>query len=211
MEEVSGSIPDVGLLRRGHGVKVAHRNATPEVGVQLSLAAKLPYSVTTTHSQHNYFLRLRVLHIEDEAPIAALVLRLFQQILYAQVDIFHVSCLRDGLVALRDETWDCVLLDLTLPDRFGVETFHQIHGFTDVPIVVLTAEDNLERRAEVIAAGAQDCVYKMEMTSDLLIRSVRFAVERNHIVQELRVALKEVQAANIAMQEILNDSDIPPT
>ena len=63
----------------------------------------------------------------------------------------------------------------------------------------------------MIAAGAQDCVYKMEMTSDLLIRSVRFAVERNHIVQELRVALKEVQAANIAMQEILNDSDIPPT
>jgi DNA-binding response OmpR family regulator len=150
-----------------------------------------------------------VLHIEDDVNIANTVQRLFQMVPYAQVAIYHVPTLEAGLVALQGDTWDCVLLDLTLPDSSGIATFHQVHGFTDVPIVVLTAEENLERRAEVVGAGAQDCIYKMEMTPDLLIRCIRFAVERNRIVQELRVALKEVQAAHRAMQAILDDDNTP--
>jgi len=161
----------------------------------------------TTYSQHNYYLRLRVLHVEDDVNVAGTVLRLFRNVPYAQVSIANTPSLEEALVALRDHVWDCVLLDLGLPDSSGIATFHQVHGFTDVPIVVLTAEENLERRAEVVAAGAQDCIYKMEMTPDLLIRSIRFAVERNRIVQELRVALKEVQAANRAMQALLDDDN----
>ena len=196
---------------RGHDVTVAFLVAIQGVGVRIPLTAKLPCRVTTSYSQHNYYLRLRILHVEDDVNVAGTVLRLFKHIPYAQVEISHAPCLEEALVALRDHTWDCVLLDLGPPDSSGIATFHQVHGFTEVPIVVLTAEENLERRAEVVAAGAQDCIYKLEMTPDLLIRSIRFATERNRVVQELRMALKEVQAANRAMQEILHDNDILPT
>jgi DNA-binding response OmpR family regulator len=162
-----------------------------------------------SHSQNNYYLRLQVLHIEDDAGIVNTVRRLFTLVPYAHVDIFNAFTLQDGLLALREDKWDCVLLDLALPDSTGITTFHHVRGITDVPIVVLTAEDDLERRARVVAAGAQDCVYKMEMTPDLLIRSVRFAVERNLVVQQLRSALKEVQAAHRALQELVGWLDGP--
>ena len=106
----------------------------------------------TTYSQHNYFLQLRVLHVEDDVHIAGTVLRLFRHVPYAKVVLSNVPSLGEALVSLRDHVWDCVLPDLTLPDSSGIATFHQVHGFTDVPIVVLTAEENLDRRAETIAA-----------------------------------------------------------
>lgn len=153
-------------------------------------------------------MRLRILHIEDEWGVVYVVrqdLRAAQP--YADVHHVAVDTLRRGLELLQQETWDVVLLDLSLPDCVGLDTFHMVHGSTDVPIVVLTASVSLDERAEVVAAGAQDCLYKPELTPDVLLRSIRFAVERTRHVQELRSALREVQASCRALQEVLDQRE----
>jgi DNA-binding response OmpR family regulator len=156
-----------------------------------------------------YYIRLKILHIEDDKWVRITVERLLNHVSYADVEVVSVGTLEKGLVQVQDDpTWDCILLDLALPDCSGITTFHHIHAVTDTPIVVLTAETSLSKRVEVVAAGAQDCLFKPEqVTPDAMIRSIRFAVERHRTVQELRVALREVEAANAAMRRLLEERE----
>lgn len=122
---------------------------------------------------------------------------------YITVDMYAASTLTSGLEKLAAGTYDVVLLDLELPDCEGIDTFHQVNGACMIPIVVLTGSESFEQRVETIAAGAQDCIYKMELTADVLLRSIRFAVERHRHVQEMHYALKELREAKITLEEII--------
>lgn len=166
--------------------------------------------MTTVVEQRNqYFVLLRILHIEDDILIRSTVKRILQHVGYADVQVTSVPTLTEGLVLIRDRTWDCILLDLTLPDCEGITTFHHVHAVTDVPVVVFTAEEDLGKRLDVVAAGAQDCLYKPEVVSpDALIRSIRFAVERHRTVKGLRLALRELESANRAMRDILETHEV---
>lgn len=152
------------------------------------------------------FFYLRMLHIEDDSLMVSLVKRLLR-LVHQYVDLHTKAalCLSDGLLELQTNTYDLVLLDLELPDSNGIETFHHVHGATDLPIVVLTAEANLYKRIETISAGAQDCIYKAELTHDVLLRSIRFAVERHRHLIEMRHALKELRASNLALEDIVEE------
>lgn len=136
------------------------------------------------------------------------MVRLVQRLLrhvtrYLTVDITAAATLTEGLERLRDGVWDMVLLDLELPECDGIDTFHQVHGACMIPIVVLTGVDDFDLRVECIEAGAQDCIDKMELTADVLLRSIRFAVERHRHVQEMQYALKELREAKITLEEII--------
>lgn len=82
---------------------------------------------------------------------------------------------------------DALLLDLDLPDSEGIVTFERTQAFApDVPIVVLTdAYDSLEAVASV-QGGAQDYLVKGEADPQVLLRSVRYAIERHRLLSALR-------------------------
>lgn len=104
------------------------------------------------------------------------------------------------------DTYDVLLVDLGLPDSDGLATFWAVYERTDAPIVVLTAEPSLQARSRLIAEGAQDCIYKPELTPDTLLRSLRFAMERHRIIMELRYALKELQSSTRVIQELVSEN-----
>ncbi len=93
---------------------------------------------------------------------------------------FHsAQTLSDGLEKLAEIHPDIILLDLSLPDSQGFETFDRtIAAAPKIPIVMLTglADDDLAIRA--VQAGAQDYLVKGQVDGNLLARTIRYAIER---------------------------------
>jgi len=87
--------------------------------------------------------------------------------------------LEDGLAAIAGGGFDVVLLDLSLPDSTGFETFeHLREADPRVPVIVLTGLDDEDLAIQMMQSGAQDYLIKGTLDAHLLRRSIRYAVER---------------------------------
>lgn len=131
----------------------------------------------------------KVLLIEDD-PDDALVLR---EMLAQEEDTrFDLECtdrLQAGLERLAERGADVLLLDLSLPDSLGLETVHKVHAqASDVPIVVLTGLDDEALAINAVREGAQDYLIKGKVDSNLLVRSIRYAIERHRLLTKLEQA-----------------------
>lgn len=124
-----------------------------------------------------HFLRLLLL---EENPIDARVIG--EHLTYAadvHIELEHLDRLSAGLARLSETRFDAVLADLNLPDSSGPATLTQIHDRNpEVPIVVLTGLDPHEFGLQAINAGAEDYLAKDELEPKLLIRTIRYAIER---------------------------------
>ncbi|MBM79328.1 MAG: hypothetical protein CMJ78_01885 [Planctomycetaceae bacterium] len=80
----------------------------------------------------------------------------------------------------NSEQTDVVVLDLHLPDSMGLETFTSLHRqFPEVPIVILSGQEDELFAVEALAQGAQDYVPKGTVDERVLVRSLLYAIERN--------------------------------
>jgi len=103
------------------------------------------------------------------------------------VTLKTAESLEEALEYLKQGGIDVVLCDLSLPDEQGLETFRQLYSqFPQVPIIILTGLDDEEVAVKSLAEGAQDYLLKGDFTSDVLVRSIRYAIERQHLSLEQR-------------------------
>jgi two-component system OmpR family response regulator len=111
---------------------------------------------------------MRVLVVEDERRLAALIARGLQEAGHA-VDVCHTG--RDGLLAASTGGYDGIVLDLMLPglDGLGVCRALRQHGST-VPVLMLTARGAVPDRVAGLDAGADDYVSKPFSFDELLAR-----------------------------------------
>jgi C4-dicarboxylate-specific signal transduction histidine kinase len=92
-----------------------------------------------------------------------------------------------GLKRLAEDHIDIVLLDLTLPDSHDLDTFTAVHAQApEMPIVVLTGLEDEKLAVEAVGKGAQDYLVKGQLDSNLLKRSMLYAIERKQVQEELR-------------------------
>ncbi|WP_404790480.1 response regulator [Altericista sp. CCNU0014] len=123
---------------------------------------------------------IKILLVEDNPGDVLLLEETLSDIAHFRLELSHAERLSQALHRLEAETFDVILLDLLLPDSEGLETFLQIYDRAPLtPIVVLTgmADETLALRA--MQAGAQDYLVKgRTSSSDLLMRSIRYAIER---------------------------------
>lgn len=95
--------------------------------------------------------------------------------------------LQSALALCRQQTFDIVLLDLSLPDSHGYATFEQMRQqIPQTPIILLTGSDDQELALRAVRAGAQDYLVKGESNAALLIRAMRYAMERKRTEEALR-------------------------
>jgi len=88
---------------------------------------------------------------------------------------------------LKTEDIDVVLLDLGLPDSTGINTLARFRDAApDIPVVVLTGNDDPELAMEALRTGAEDYLVKGAIDPHLLVRTVRYARERKYFEQSLR-------------------------
>jgi PAS domain S-box-containing protein len=106
-----------------------------------------------------------------------------------------VACesLQAGLARLRQsEAVVAVLLDLSLPDSHGLETFRAVRqAAPQRPIVILTGNVDEQAALEAMQLGAQDYLYKNSLTGELLQKSLRYAIERKRLECSWREELEE--------------------
>lgn len=122
-----------------------------------------------------------VVLVEDSVPYAVLVGLLLEEAVPGGVEVRRHETLRQALADLREhDDADCVLLDLGLPDAQGLEGIATLRSAgVDVPIVVLSGEDDPDLAVRAIEAGAQDYLVKgQERPPAVFVRAIRFAIAR---------------------------------
>ena len=118
---------------------------------------------------------MRLLLVEDDRMIGESVQK------GLRLEGFSVDWAQDGRsaeLALEAERYDCVLLDLGLPRKDGLELLHDLRARRDtVPVVVITARDAVPERIKGLDAGADDYLVKPFDLDELAAR-VRAVVRR---------------------------------
>lgn len=131
--------------------------------------------------------------MEDDPVLAEALRQALELSRQFRFEVRHVTRLAEALEAVSADSYDVVILDLTLPDAEGLDAPLALRtAAVDVPIVVLTGVDD-DRLAEAnVRAGIQDHLLKSEISSPLLVRSIRYAIERNRLVKSLKeLSLKD--------------------
>ena len=122
---------------------------------------------------------LRVLLIEDNPGDARLIREMLAEARGVSLELECAERLSTGLERLSAADIEVVLLDLSLPDSFGLDTFTKAQArVPQVPIIVLTSLADEEVAVEAVRGGAQDYLVKGQVSGDLLARAMRYAIER---------------------------------
>jgi two-component system, sensor histidine kinase len=107
------------------------------------------------------------------------------------------SSLAEGLALARQHKHDLLFIDLGLPDSMGLRTLEAVRNALPEPaLIVLTGHDDQELAVQALQAGAQDFLVKGQYDADLLKRTVRHAVVRRRL--EENVALNEARFRDFA-------------
>ena len=97
--------------------------------------------------------------------------------------------LAEALDLMKAKPPDMVVLDLSLPDSFGLETLYKIQGgHAAVPIIILTGNEDQALALAAVKAGAQDYLVKHELSGHLLLKTLQYAHERKQHEATLRVS-----------------------
>ena len=125
-------------------------------------------------------LRCRILLIEDDPDDVWVMRSLLGDRWDGPFDLVNVELLSNGIRRCAEDLFDVILLDLALPDSHGLETFIAMHAHADgIPIVVLSGYDDEITAMKAVQAGAEDYLVKGQVNDNLLVRSIRYAIERN--------------------------------
>jgi two-component system cell cycle response regulator len=128
---------------------------------------------------------IRILLIEDNPDDVEVVKRSLRSDRQSY-SIRAVDRVAASLPLLDGREIDLILLDLGLPDSTGLESFDRLRAQApDVPIIILTGEDNVETARGAVRKGAQDYLVKGQLEGNLLLHAVHYAAQRHALHQEL--------------------------
>ncbi len=128
-----------------------------------------------------------ILIVEDESVFAEVLCEIVEQEGSGRFTVSVAGTLAEAQAKLGSALFDVILLDLTLPDANGAETYHAIQRATpDVAVIVLSGLSDETVAIETVRAGAQDYLMKHQFDGRLLCRAIRYAGERKSIERKLR-------------------------
>ncbi|MGZ7046789.1 MAG: response regulator [Methanobacterium sp.] len=131
--------------------------------------------------------KVRILMIEDNHSDVRIIKEMLIDVKEFKFDFKHVESLEQGLESLKNDEFDVLLLDLNLPDTYGIDTFFKAQKSTpNIPIVIFSGAADENVAIEAVHEGAQDYLMKGEVEGRLLARSIFYAIERKHAEEELK-------------------------
>jgi PAS domain S-box-containing protein/putative nucleotidyltransferase with HDIG domain len=130
---------------------------------------------------------INVLIVEDNEEHANLFGLYLERSQAHNFSVKKTGRLSAAIEEISRNKYDVILLDLTLPESQGLNTFYQLHTRSgNVPIVVLSGMDDELAAIEAVRGGAQDYLVKGHADQQLIIRSIRYALERKKSAENLR-------------------------
>ncbi|MBC7951392.1 MAG: EAL domain-containing protein [Rhodospirillaceae bacterium] len=154
--------------------------------------------------------RRTVLVVEDNPGDARLVELFLREEVANPFRILKAAKLADALITLGEQHVDVVLLDLSLPDSFGLATLARLRAeYPMVPVVVLTGTNDEVLALEALRQGAQDYLVKGQGDGDLVRRAIRYALERSRVDVALRRSEDRFRAVfqNAGVGVVLSEPD----
>ena len=130
---------------------------------------------------------MRILLVEDDPAYAELTRAMLQTTSGTAITLDHATSVRQAVTKLNDGQFDIVLLDLGLPDAQELEALNSLVGAApDLPLVILTGTENEVLALQAVKGGAQDYLIKGQATPELLVRAIRYAIERKQSEMHIR-------------------------
>lgn len=140
---------------------------------------------------------------EDNPNDVELVTKMLRKAFQDDYTIVCVDRFSKIIDALNQNSFNALILDINLPDRSGVLNItHLVSKYPDLPIVILTGQENLDLAYEALENGAQDYLTKSNVTAEILQRSLRYAKERKQIESRLKTALEDADLRNIQLESL---------
>ncbi len=148
----------------------------------------------------------KILVIEDNPGDYELLVEKISEVSYFHAQLEWADLLTKGLSRLEVGNIDLVLLDLLLPDSYGLPTLHEVQAIApQTPIILLTGMMDEEIALQAVSAGAQDYLSKDKIDGELLARTIRYAIERQaqeQALKQLNIELeKRVEARTAELVE----------
>ncbi len=150
-----------------------------------------------------------ILLVEDNPGDARLIRELFRDMQWRSFDIITAESFRQAYEQLQANRVDLALVDLSLPDSHGLETFRKLaEGYPALPQVLLTGLNDRETAIQAVREGAQDYLLKGEVDEHILLRAIDYAIERKRIQAELEAANARLRKSAEDLHSILNQLHI---
>ena len=144
--------------------------------------------------------KIKVLIVDDNSDDVYLIKELLKDITVIQFELLHEKSLNSALELIennKNNKFDCILLDLNLPDSLGTDTLkNMLNRFPGLSVVILTALDDEDIALKLLQDGAQDYLVKGKINGEIVYRSIRYAIERKKAENGLRESEKKYK--NIA-------------
>lgn len=147
-----------------------------------------------------------VLLIDDDPVDAELAERALCSAGNPRFEVDRVASLSAAAERLKNDRFDVALLDLGLPDSPRAETLQRFRAncSSELPVIVLTGLKDDEGAINSLDLGAQDYLAKDDITSELLSRSIRYAMQRHHLLDQLQSANTMLEEKNERLTRLYN-------
>ncbi len=134
---------------------------------------------------------LDILLVEDNPADVVLLQQMLKSSALKIANLYTTDRVTGAQDVLDKNDVHITLLDLSLPDSFGLNTYLTIKSATTkIPVIILTGLNDASLALEALNQGAQDYLVKGEFNRDLLSRSIQYSLERKH-AEEALVASEE--------------------
>lgn len=145
---------------------------------------------------------LSILIIEDNQADLVLIREYLAEKQAFPYEVMTAGTLESAMDLLARHDFDVVLLDLSLPDSFGLDTVRRvITNFPEIAVIVLTGLQDEDTALQSVRYGAQDYLEKQHLSPVMLYKSISYSMERKKSVQEkedllydLTQALKKIES-----------------
>ena len=137
---------------------------------------------------------MNILLIEDN-PSDKELMRIYLKDVYAgKSTLVTADSLSSGLQLIASTSIDIIILDLSLPDSWGLETFNKLHTeVPGIPIIVLTGLEDETIGIDAVRMGAQDFLIKGKVKGKGFQRSISYSIERHKLLQTISAKAKELE------------------
>ena len=139
---------------------------------------------------------LDILVLEDNPDDLLLLEEALASSLKITPNIYHANRLEDAMGKANENLIDVAILDLNVPDSFGLDTLLSFKKeFAQIPCIIMTGIDDLEMAMTAVRSGAQDYIQKGALSSADLAKTIRHSIERQRLTTELTRTQSDLKQA----------------
>jgi PAS domain S-box-containing protein len=152
---------------------------------------------------------LVILTVEDNSSDLFLIEHMLRSSGLDIRQLHSTELVSEAYTILREKEIHLVLLDLSLPDSFGIHSFLRLKAAVQkIPVIILTGLSDTGLALEAIKEGAQDYLVKSELTEGLLAKTIQYSLERKRNLEHLRESNERFNTVVKATNDAIWDWDI---